>query len=228
MQKLLDFFGLVGNLKRVKRTGWVLRKVPNPESVAEHSFRTAVLAMVVVDEFGLKVNKEKLLKMALIHDLAESVTGDLTPYKLVGKKEKARLEKALHGINSNSLDADEFGKYWDGLAEKTREKKFFLEKKAMQKLASKLKCGKELLSVWNEYEERKTPEAKLLKQLDVFEMVLQALEYEKQHSFQGTLLDDFWPGARKHLQDGPLSGFFEFVSNREKKIRKKATARRKR
>src|SRR3989339_2211175 len=78
MEDLIDFLHKVGQLKGLKRTGWVYKNIPDPESVAEHSFRTAILALVLADE--LKADKERLVKMALIHDLAESITGDLTPW----------------------------------------------------------------------------------------------------------------------------------------------------
>ena len=90
MDDLIEFLHKVGKLKKIKRTGWVLSKIPNPESVAEHSFRTAVMAFVLADKF--RVNKERLIKMALVHDLAESLVGDITPGE-ISRAEKFRKEK---------------------------------------------------------------------------------------------------------------------------------------
>src|SRR3989338_9681797 len=73
--KYLDFFKTVGKSKRLPRTGWVREGVKNPESIAEHSFRVGVLAMVLADKLG--VNKEKLMKMALLVNLGELATGDM-------------------------------------------------------------------------------------------------------------------------------------------------------
>jgi len=67
----------VGRLKGLPRTGWMEAGVENPESVAEHSYRTAVLVMLLADLQGR--DAEKAMRMALLHDLAEAETGDLTP-----------------------------------------------------------------------------------------------------------------------------------------------------
>ncbi|HEY3353425.1 MAG TPA: HD family hydrolase [Polyangia bacterium] len=61
------------------RTGWLLRGVPAPESVAAHSYAVAVTAMLLVDELraaGQAVDGELVLRMALVHDTAEAATGD--------------------------------------------------------------------------------------------------------------------------------------------------------
>ena len=73
----LDFFKTVGKSKRILRSGFVREKVISPESVAEHSFRTGVIAMVLSDKVGSNLNKDKLIKMALIHDIGEIITGDV-------------------------------------------------------------------------------------------------------------------------------------------------------
>ena len=68
-------------LKRLERTGWILRGLPNgTESVAAHSFGVAVTAMLLGDELierGVEVDSEKLLRTALLHDWAESRVGDM-------------------------------------------------------------------------------------------------------------------------------------------------------
>ncbi len=71
-----------GKLKETKRTGWVESGIPSPESVAEHSYRTALLAMVLADING--IDALKAVRMALIHDLAEARVGDLTPRQKQG------------------------------------------------------------------------------------------------------------------------------------------------
>ena len=73
--KILDFAFFLGKLKQTKRTGWVREKVPNPESVAEHSFRMAVLSMILAPKIG--VDATKAIKMTLIHDIGEAEIGDI-------------------------------------------------------------------------------------------------------------------------------------------------------
>lgn len=90
----------VGILKKVKRSGWKsLVGVVNPESVAEHSFRCAVLAMYIADLKNLDV--EKLVKMMLLHDLHETVTGDYDHQtkREIGEEElKIRANKAIREV----------------------------------------------------------------------------------------------------------------------------------
>ncbi|KAJ8322163.1 hypothetical protein KUTeg_000634 [Tegillarca granosa] len=90
--KLFEFMSLVGQLKHVKRTGWVLKKVSDPESVADHMYRMAVLAFLVDPKTGL--DRDKCIKLALVHDMAESIVGDLTPSDEVHKDEKSRREES--------------------------------------------------------------------------------------------------------------------------------------
>lgn len=77
MEGIIKFLRSVGRLKGLPRTGWLEVGVKDPESVAEHSYRTAVLAMMLADLQGL--DAEKSTRMALLHDLAEAETGDMTP-----------------------------------------------------------------------------------------------------------------------------------------------------
>ena len=86
----LDFFHIVGDLKHVKRTGWVVRDIDQPESVADHMYRMAMLVFMLQD---LTINKDRLLKICLVHDLAEAIVGDITPVdKNFTGKQKQKLE----------------------------------------------------------------------------------------------------------------------------------------
>ena len=69
MEGILEFLRAVGGLKGLTRRGWLEAGIKNPESVAEHSYRTAVLAMILADLQGL--DAEKAIRMALLHDMAE-------------------------------------------------------------------------------------------------------------------------------------------------------------
>jgi len=68
-------------LKRLDRTGWTLRGLPNgTESVAAHSFGVGVTAMLLADKLtgqGIAVDTEKILRIALLHDWAEVRVGDM-------------------------------------------------------------------------------------------------------------------------------------------------------
>jgi putative hydrolase of HD superfamily len=88
----LRFFGRAGQLKKERRRGWILKLgMEHPESVADHSFRVALMAMVYCDARGL--DAEKAMRMALLHDLPEALVGDSIPGERA-PKEKRRLESA--------------------------------------------------------------------------------------------------------------------------------------
>ena len=131
-----ELVAAAGMLKRVKRQGWLDAGIPNDkaESVADHSFRTALLVAFLSPR---GIDRDKAVRMALVHDLAESVMGDLTPRSGVPKRKKAKLEE-----------------------------------RALQALGSD-----EVLHLWKEYEDGKSPEAKVVRDADVYERVIQAREY---------------------------------------------------
>ena len=94
-----DFFKIGANLKKIPRKGWQTKLgIDNPESVADHSFSMALISMIISDIEGYDTSK--IMKMSLLHDLAESVVGDFTPEE-ISHSEKTRLEnKAMNDILS--------------------------------------------------------------------------------------------------------------------------------
>jgi putative hydrolase of HD superfamily len=89
---LLKFLLFAGRLKSQQREGWVKKlKMANVESVADHSYRTALMAMVFGDMKGL--DTEKAMKLAILHDLPEAIVGDAIPGERP-KTEKEALESA--------------------------------------------------------------------------------------------------------------------------------------
>ena len=108
-----NFFQSVLDLKNIQRTGWKKNLgLKDGESVADHCFSMAVMSMILSDLHGLDTNK--ILKMVLLHDLAESKTGDLTPDE-VSKHEKIQLENKTMEEILNNLPSDlkkEYGKIW--------------------------------------------------------------------------------------------------------------------
>lgn len=73
--------------------------ISSAESVADHSFLTALMAMVLSDSLGLDTGRA--LRLALLHDLPEAIVGDATPEERSGKS-KTRLEtKAMEELIQN-------------------------------------------------------------------------------------------------------------------------------
>lgn len=100
---ILDFFNTVANLKNIPRQGWIEKAgINNPESVADHTYSLTVMAMILSELNHLDSNKT--ITMSLLHDLAESVTGDITP-NTMPKDEKTMLENdAMNKILKNLPD----------------------------------------------------------------------------------------------------------------------------
>jgi putative hydrolase of HD superfamily len=173
-KNIIRFLLEVGKLKKVKRTGWLLKGIKEPESVAEHSLRVAIMAMILSDERDL--DKFRLLKMALIHDLAESIISDIVW---------------------------EHGKISDFEKLKTKHKK---ELNAATEICSKIPNGNEFFSLIEDYLNKKSKEAKFLKEIDKLEMVIQALEYEHDSDHS---LEEFWENVEEYIKDKGLVKIYE-------------------
>lgn len=105
---LEDFFKVILELKNIKRKGWIDKLgIVNSESVADHSYSMTFMSMIISELRGLNTNK--IVKMSLLHDLAESSLGDFTPEE-IPKEKKIELEnnemKKILGKLPNELIKD--------------------------------------------------------------------------------------------------------------------------
>ncbi|EIM88714.1 HD domain-containing protein [Stereum hirsutum FP-91666 SS1] len=97
----LAFFHILEKLKTQKRTGWVDQGIPNAESISDHMYRMAVLAMCSSDT---KLDIARCVMLAVVHDLAEAQVGDIAPREGIPKAEKRRLEaEAMHNFVTEML-----------------------------------------------------------------------------------------------------------------------------
>ncbi|KAJ1921738.1 hypothetical protein H4219_000471 [Mycoemilia scoparia] len=110
---VVEFLLLVENLKRTKRTGWVNSGINQPESIADHMYRMSIMTMLIDDP---SLDKNKCVKMALVHDLAESKVGDITPFDGITNKTKHELERSameeIVKLLENSEQANEMFALW--------------------------------------------------------------------------------------------------------------------
>uniref|UniRef100_A0A8D0GY85 5'-deoxynucleotidase HDDC2 n=1 Tax=Sphenodon punctatus TaxID=8508 RepID=A0A8D0GY85_SPHPU len=187
MSSLLRFLKLVGQLKRVPRTGWVYRKVEKPESVSDHMYRMAIMALVTEDK---KLNKDRCIRLALVHDMAESIVGDIAPADNISKEEKHRREEDIQNIPTITARGHHVACY---LFSQTSDIEAM--KHLTQLLSEELR--KEIYELWEEYEHQSSAEARFVKELDQCEMVLQALEYEELEKTPGRLQDFYDSTAGK-------------------------------
>jgi putative hydrolase of HD superfamily len=111
---ILDFFKTAVNLKNIARQGWIDKlSIENPESVADHSYSMAIMGMVISDLENY--DSEKILKMILLHDLAESKIGDYTPNQ-ISKENKTKIENNAYDEIINMLPDTiklQYGEIWE-------------------------------------------------------------------------------------------------------------------
>lgn len=143
--KIFNFLHAVENFKstlRVPKT-----KTGRQESSAEHSWRVSLMVFIIAEELNLDIDIFKAIKLAIVHDLAECITGDY-PSHYVYYNKGLKLEK------------------------ERKEKKAM---KSLMKMLPE-KSGKVVYNLWNEYEEQKTKEAKYIKALERIETLTQFIE----------------------------------------------------
>lgn len=111
-------------LKNLPRTGWIQNGVTNPETVASHSWGMSLLAMKLCPE---NLDLSRVLQICIVHDLPESIVGDITPYDGVSKADKKKMEsEAMAKI------APEFLDLWEEYENQTSDEAKFV--KRMDKL----------------------------------------------------------------------------------------------
>lgn len=84
----------IAHLKNLFRQGWLQSGIDRSkcESVADHSFMTAILAWMIAEQSEQKLDLEKVLKMSLLHEVGEIYGGDITPNDQLGINEKFLIE----------------------------------------------------------------------------------------------------------------------------------------
>lgn len=101
---LSNFFFQIANLKNTPRTGWKAKlKISNSESVADHTYMMSVMAMVLSDMKNM--DTEKIIKMTVLHDWAESKIGDFMPDEITIEEKHELEEKAMSEILSELPDS---------------------------------------------------------------------------------------------------------------------------
>lgn len=160
----IPFFHLLEKLKRVKREGWRRFGIENGESISDHMYRMSIITMMAPPSLSSRLNIPHCTKMALIHDMAEALVGDLTPMDEVPKVEKSRREAQTMDYICTSL----LGRVHGG------------------------ENGASTKEIWQEYEDSKTPESQFVHDVDKVELVLQMVEYERTYDTAIDLSEFCW------------------------------------
>lgn len=108
-QNVVNYYVLCNKLKDVIRTGWIDWKVNRErvESIAEHIFGVQMLAIAMKSEYQYDIDIMKVIYMLAIHELGETIIGDLTQFQ-ISKEEKEKMEhEAVHNILSSLIDGEQ-------------------------------------------------------------------------------------------------------------------------
>lgn len=145
LERIFSFLCQAGKLKDTLR--YNEKKNGTKESVADHSWRLALMAFTMAEELEINVDILKVTKLAVAHDIAESITGDIDAVLImegkVSKEEKKRKEiSAMEEIKNIAPE----------------------------------KTGLEIYNLWDEYEKGETKEAKFIKALDKLETLMHLAE----------------------------------------------------
>ncbi|AEO66407.1 7878d150-2b95-4eb3-a421-696d7bef5e78 [Thermothielavioides terrestris] len=147
----VGYFHLLERLKTTKREGWRRLGIDRGESISDHMYRMSIMSMFAPPSLAARIDMAKCMKMCLIHDMAESLVGDITPVDGVAKPEKSRREAAtMDYLTQGLLGGVDGGR-----------------------------VGAEIRAIWQEYEDSETLESLFVHDIDKMELLLQMVEYEK-------------------------------------------------
>jgi len=116
-------------------------------------YRMSLMTMLASPALASRINIGHCMQMALIHDMAESLVGDITPMDGIDKPEKSRREEETMDYICTGL----LGKVNGGVN------------------------GEQIKKIWKEYEDSETPESKFVHDIDKLELMYQMVEYERSH-----------------------------------------------
>lgn len=142
---------MLERLKTTKREGWRRFDITHGESIGDHMYRMAIITLLCPPTLAAKLDLSRCTRMALVHDMAEALVGDITPMDRIAKSEKSRREAETMDYFCEQL----LGKVGGGLQ------------------------GEEIKKVWWEYELDETLEAHFVHDVDKMELLLQMVEYER-------------------------------------------------
>jgi len=169
----IPFFHMLERLKTTKREGWRRYGINHGESISDHMYRMSLICMFPPESLASRLNIPHCSKMALIHDMAEALVGDITPVDGVPKHEKARRETTTMQYFTGGL----LGNVNKGI------------------------IGRDMMEIWQEYEDDETLEAHFVHDVDKIELILQMVEYERFHKKEKDLGDFAWVSSRVKLPE---------------------------
>jgi len=191
MKNILKFLIEVGKLKGKKRRGWIIHRIKDPETTGEHTFHLAVLSWVLGK--SKRLDLEKVIKIALVHDLCEVYAPDLTPYDPLLPRDKKKRREVLK----------KWPQFTPALKVKKEKEKYKIETKALNRLTARLPKDLkiEIKNLWLDFEKGLTKEGRFVKQADKIANFLQGIEYWKKY---GRIQHKLWVRWIKEIIDDPV------------------------
>jgi len=119
---LLEVILECNELKVIPRMGWTVRGIRNGESVADHSYGVALIALLLADRMDIEVDREKLLMLALLHDLPEYMLGDIhaPATRMLGEDVKEAAEERILTQLFDRVDGgEEYVQLWKEFANRS-------------------------------------------------------------------------------------------------------------
>jgi len=177
----LDFVSSLSRVKMIPRSGWISHGISlqDVESVADHSFSTTVLAMLLADlevANGRRINIERVLRLALLHDLPEALTFDIS---------KSYLEYL--GMRGEAIKSELEQAAWKHLIKG-------VEKDTIRERYAQLQ---------SEFNAEKTIESMIVHAADRLDILLQIVEYRRR-GYSKAILADLWKSTSRKLQGSKL------------------------
>lgn len=186
-------------MKAIPRSGWISHGISlqDVESVADHSFSVCVLSLLLADleaKRGGRISVERVLRLAVLHDMSESLTFDIS--------------KA----------------YLDYLGDKGEAIKNQLEEAAWKHLVQGLNdpgLAQAYTGLQAEYAKNKTVESRIVHAADALDVLLQVIDYRRK-GYPDSLLADLWSETSRRLSRSDLpsvSKVHALLVNERKRLR---------
>lgn len=140
---IINFYKQYIELEQIIRKGWIMRSVPAErlESVADHTLQLIMLASVITKELKIDIDYKRLIDMLIIHDLGETIVGDISEVELNRQEKKIEEAKAIKEL-LNTLseeNADYYYKLWLEMESKSTETSKFAY--LLDKIDAVIKAG---------------------------------------------------------------------------------------
>ena len=167
-ENVVNYYVLCNKLKNVVRTGWLDWNVQRErlESIAEHIFGVQMLAIAMKSEYQYDIDIMKVIYMLAIHELGETIIGDLTQFQ-ISKEDKEIIEhEAVHNILSSLIDGNTIEElFLEFDAHETKESLFAYQCDKLEcDIQSKLYDQEECVDL-NNQEDNETVNNELVKKL---------------------------------------------------------------